>query len=191
MAEAETDIEVTPEVLRQLLDYDPETGILTWKERGVEWFRNTENRSAQHAAKWWNGRYAGKEAFTTSCPLGYRMGKVFDRVFRVHRVAYAIMMGEWPAEQVDHIDGCPSNNRWSNLRAATRRENSRNSRCRSNSGYKGVYKRENGYFQAMILKDGKVTNLGRSRDPEELARRWDKHAKELHGEFARLNFPDG
>ena len=69
----------SPEALRQLLSYDPKTGKLFWKERGPEWFRDTEGRTAQHACKNWNARYAGEEAFT-SVPIGATIAKpIFAR----------------------------------------------------------------------------------------------------------------
>ncbi len=51
-------MELTQETVRELLDYDPDTGLLTWKERDVKWFKN------EHASKVWNAKYANKEAFT-------------------------------------------------------------------------------------------------------------------------------
>lgn len=192
MAETETEIEVTPEVLRELLDYDPETGVLTWKERDVKWFRDGVRSSAQGNANKWNARFAGTRAFSENRETGYVRGPIFRRTYRAHRVAYAIMTGEWPKEEIDHIDGIRSNNKWSNLRAATRSENCRNKRTHSRSGYKGVYPLANspGLFQCLFRDKGKLRYLGSGRDPEELARLWDKHAKEMHGDFAKLNFPD-
>lgn len=194
MAETETEIEVTPEVLRELLDYDPETGVLTWKHRDVKWFRDGERISAQGAANIWNGRYAGSQAFSFNRQSGYVHGNVLSRKYKAHRVAYAMMTGEWPKDDIDHIDGVRDNNRWSNLRAATKSENCRNCGPRNRTtGYKGVYPVSNspGLFQCLFRDEGKLRYLGSGRDPEELARLWDKHAKKLHGKFARLNFPDG
>ena len=129
----------SPEVLRQLLDYDPETGVLTWRERPVEFFRDTEGRTAEHACANWNSRYSGKPAFT-SLTAGYPSGSIFKHSLYGHRVIWALMTGEWP-EVIDHADGDKINNRWSNLRNGTQSDNMKNlpMRASNKSGHCGVF----------------------------------------------------
>jgi len=92
----------------------------------------------------------------------------------------------------DHINGDGLNNCRSNLREATHAENMRNSRRRvdSTSGFKGVsWESYTSKWRAFISIDGKRRFLGRFSDPEEAARAFDAAAIEVHGPFARLNFP--
>lgn len=133
------------EDLLALLRFEPETGKLFWRERGIA----SVDR-----------RIAGQEALTKCCPRGYRGGKLLYRSVLAHRVIFKMMTGEEPLE-IDHIDGNPSNNRWSNLRAADRHENGRNrSRSRNNrSGVTGVSPCGDRWY-ASIKVNGRSLNLG-------------------------------
>ena len=96
----------------------------------------------------------------------------------------------------DHINGDPLDNRKENLRICTHAENQHNYGPQKNSilGLKGVYAdRRVGrtrVFIAEIRALNKRYYLGRYPTAEEAARAYDAKAKELHGEFAHLNFPD-
>lgn len=93
---------------------------------------------------------------------------------------------------VDHIDGNSLNNQKQNLRICTQAENLRNrGKNKSNtSGYKGVY--FNGKKWIAKIKSNYVSySLGTFPTPEMAARAYDEKAKELHGSFANLNFPEG
>lgn len=93
---------------------------------------------------------------------------------------------------VDHINGDPWDNRRCNLRVCTHAENLRNRRKhRTGNPYKGVYWRAKASgYQAIITHDGDRFGLGLYRDAVEAARAYDQAALFLHGEFARLNFPE-
>lgn len=94
--------------------------------------------------------------------------------------------------QADHINGDGLDNRRSNLRTASRAENNRNRRMFSTntSGYKGVSRCTDGSkWQSRITAHGMECYLGRFATPQEAALAYDAKARELHGEFARLNFP--
>lgn len=103
--------------LRQLLSYNPETGALVWLPRP----KHLNKRG-------WNTRYAGKSALNTLHSDGYRMGKVNGVRVYAHRVAWALTHGSWPTFVVDHINGDRSDNRITNLREATNRDNAMNIR---------------------------------------------------------------
>jgi hypothetical protein len=176
----------SPEVLRQLLRYEPETGKLFWRERSVIWFQDTPLRKATHACSIWNARYAGKEAFTAHS-YGYRCGRIFDRLHPAHRVIFALMMGRWPEEELDHADLNRSNNRWGNIRPASGMENRRNKAVRRDSklGIKGVQERENGRFAARIKVGGQDIRLGRFGCATAARIAYARASAELHGAFGR------
>lgn len=181
----------TPDELRQLLTYDPDTGKLFWKERGPEWFADGKHSSTRSAATW-NARYAGTEAFTTADRFGYRQGAIFGRTYRGHRVIWAIAYGHWPELDVDHINGDTSDNRLSNLRESTKMENSYNRGCPANntSGFKGVFwHRRRARWGAKIRHQGRRIDLGLFLDKTDAAKAYDAAARKHHGEFARVNFP--
>lgn len=144
-------------LLPELLVYDPETGALTWKERGPEWFMN-DLRVAS-----WNSRHAGKPAFTARHRAGYAVGEVLGRQYLAHRVCWAIATGKWPVAEIDHINGIRSDNRLSNLREATSSENKQNRAASSGSSsrYVGVcWNRKSEKWQAQIRIEGRLTYLG-------------------------------
>jgi hypothetical protein len=101
------------------------------------------------------------------------------------------IMGVPPGVQVDHKDHDGLNNTRENLRVCTNAENNCNKGKQSNntSGYKGVHSLR-GKWQAQIKSNGTKKYLGVFNTPEEAARAYDKVARELHGEFAYLNFKD-
>jgi len=127
------------EVLRQLLHYECDTGRLFWKERGPEWFCDNDRHTAEQLARIFNGRNAGRLAFTASDGKGYLQGQVCKYHTFAHRVAWAWVHGDWPGI-IDHIDGDGTNNRLSNLRAVSSKQNARNSAKPSSntSGHVGV-----------------------------------------------------
>lgn len=125
--------EIPIEELPRLLRYEPETGLLFWRERLSSDF------SLSRIHKMWNTRYADQEAFTASDGLGYKRGAINNNSLLAHRVVFALHHGHWPSE-VDHINGDSADNRLENLREVSHVENLRNcKKSRSNtSGIVGV-----------------------------------------------------
>ena len=74
----------------------------------------------------WNGKYAGRPALTSIDPRGYYRGAIGGRSVYAHRVAIALCSGEWPSDEVDHINRDRSDNRLCNLRVVTHSENRKN-----------------------------------------------------------------
>ena len=150
----------SPELLRSLVNYDSETGALTWKPRA-------------DAKCGWNKKYAGKPAFGLDCGhQGYLAGKLGKHKLYAHRVIWAIMHGSWP-EYVDHIDRDKKNNRLVNLRAVSNQENSRNASANkaNTSGIKGVCWHRGGQFwTARITVNYKSVHLGSFKDKDEAIR---------------------
>lgn len=175
---------ITPEILRELLRYEPDTGRFFWRKRDISFFAD------ERAWKIWNTKYADKETFTTNDGDGYRMATILYVKVKAHRAAWAMVYGEWPSIFIDHINLDPSDNRISNLRLADNSQNMMNGSLRSDnkSGYKGVYWcKEKGKWAAEGKINGKKKFLGRFDRKEEAYSAYCRHAKKHYGEFSRLS----
>ena len=131
-------------------------------------------------------------AWSTPASAGRKYALNGSRNKSIHRA----VMGYPKGMDVDHINGNSLDNRKVNLRVCTRSENAMNKKTRadSRSGYKGVYmspdgKRIQAYIRPPGMKKGRIS-LGCYKTLEEAARAYDAKAKQLFGEFARLNFPN-
>jgi hypothetical protein len=132
------------EELRDRFDYDPDTGVLTRK-------------NCHHPI--YNGR-----AVSSKNQDGYLVARIDGHSHPVHRLIFAYMTGEWPAQVVDHINGDRTDNRWANLRDAPRAVNNQNRRTGIGaSGLLGVtWSKKCGRWQAQIRAPGggKIVWLG-------------------------------
>jgi hypothetical protein len=156
--------EVTAELLRQMVRYDPDTGIFTW----------AVPRKAMKA-----GDRAGSEVGR------YVRISLFDRPHSAHRLAFLYMTGAWPDRAVDHINGDKHDNRWCNLRHADATINAQNVRKpskRSRLGLLGVSPPQRGrtQFKASIQVDGKSVHLGYHDTAEEAHEAYLKAKRSLH-----------
>jgi hypothetical protein len=170
------------EVLRQLLDYDPETGKLFWLPRGES------TGTSESEARRWNPRYAGKEAGFID-PWKYVRIRVGHEAFLAHRIIWVLFYGEEPSGMIDHANGARSDNRICNLRVASAVQNCMNaSRYKNNtSGLKGVCKvKSSGKWRATIQANKAKTYLGDFKTKEEAHAAYRAAAVKLHGDFARL-----
>lgn len=181
------------ETLGQLLRYDAGTGKLYWLERSVEMFVGNWNKTAEQLCAWWNGRFAGREAFTADGFYGCKAGRIFGKSHYAHRVAWALSAGDWPASEIDHINGDRADNRMSNLRAVDHQANMQNKKvyASSTSGCHGVtFHKRMQRWQAKITINKKVRYLGTfdTRDAAVAARRLAEEASgtfhEQHGRAA-------
>ena len=161
-----------PKLLRQLIDYDPLTGALTWLHRPSELFEGATPSLRQRNCRIWNERYAGKPALIGMDRSGYFQGTVFGQNLKAHYVAWAIHNDEWPSRNLSHRDGDHGNNRIWNLVVKTHaqsRQNARRSKANT-SGVTGAYWNEKrGKWQATIQANGKVKHLGYFDDIEDAA----------------------
>src|SRR5690349_15052213 len=98
---------LTQQYLKEILHYDPETGVFIWYT------------SRGHCKA---GNVAG------SLNLGYILIGICNFKYQAHRLAWLYMTGEWPTFEIDHKNGVSSDNRWENLREATRIINGQNRR---------------------------------------------------------------
>lgn len=170
---------ITADDLRTALKYDPETGEFTWRQR-------------DDVRPQWNGRFAGKRAGYACVMHGrpYWIVRFLDWPFPAHRLAWLYMTGEWPVDLVDHADNDGTNNRWANLRAATKAENGWNSRrpATNTSGFKGVsIHRPSGQWRATIRLNGRQAFLGHFSTPEDAHAAYAAAAQAHRGKFARLS----
>jgi hypothetical protein len=161
---------LSAERLRELLDYDCETGVFTRRTRGP------------------GLRRAKAGTHKNSARNHYVVIGVDGRYYRAHNLAWLWMTGEWPSSLVDHadLDGC--NNCWSNLRAASRSQNMSNRRSRRASGImKGVGKSGSAKtWKSSIKVDGESIYLGSFNCPAAAHFAYVVAADKLHGEFARF-----
>jgi hypothetical protein len=165
--------ELTQERLKQILDYDPKTGVFTRRGYSLRGGR-TSSRGAGERAGW-------------HCANGYWMICVDNRDYTAHRLAWLYVYGRFPNGDTDHINHDKIDNRIANLREATRSQNSANRPPpkHNKSGHKGVhFDRAKGRWVAYIKKDFKRYHLGRYDTMEEaIAARKDAEHK-MFGEFA-------
>lgn len=153
---------------RALLDYDPSTGMFTWKI-----YRGPRARA---------GSTAGAPH-----PGGYRCIRIDGTgPYLAHRVAWLMTYGEWPAGDIDHVNGDRSDNRIANLRLADRFQNGANAKVHLDnlSGFKGVSQMR-GRYQARIRVRGQSFYLGSFLTPEEAHGAYVAAARRLSGAFAR------
>ena len=155
--------------IRQLLDYDPDTGFFTWKI-----FRR------------WSAPVGGKAGHLNS--KGYMKITIDSIEYQAHRIAWKYMTGEDPIYQIDHIDGVKLNNRFSNLRQATNEENQKNIGKQKNntSGQKGVtYTKKKKKWMARIGVKYKRIFIGEFEKFEDAVSAYKVAAKKYHGDYAR------
>lgn len=123
----------------------------------------------------------------------YAYRKVGPRAARHTIAMHRLIAGASDGLEVDHVNGDGLDNRRHNLRLCRHTENVRNSRRRADntSGFKGVSQRaDTGKWTAYVNCGGVRAHLGCFANRADAARAYDAAARDLHGEFARLNFPD-
>jgi hypothetical protein len=165
--------ELTAEYVRSIFDYNPETGVLTWKAR--------EDRTSN-----WNARYAGKRAGSLT-KMGYIRISINDRDYMAHIIVWLYVYGAMPDMEIDHKNNDGSNNRVDNLRLSTRQDNERNKlkSVKNKTGFKGVFwDKRNNKWLAQIVINKKCKYLGMYMTPEEAHSAYCKAANELFGDFA-------
>lgn len=167
--------DLTAEYVRSILDYDPQTGVFTWKTR-----IGLPNK--------WNAKHAGMAAGHVT-RVGYRVIGI-DRTDRyAHRLAWLCMTGDWPEKFIDHRDCNRGNNIWENLREADKSGNARNTkRPKTNtSGLKGAtWSVHAKTWKSQITIDGRVKNLGYFPTKQAAHLAYCEAAEAAYGEFARF-----
>jgi len=147
---------MTRDEIAELIEYSPERGDFFWKERDRKWFKS------ERACNAWNARFAHGFAGSFN-RRGYHHISINGVFYQAHRLAWLLAHGEDAPEDIDHIDGDPSNNRISNLRAVSHAENGRNRKLGGNntSGVMGVgWNDKAGKWQSRIGIGGSSKSLG-------------------------------
>lgn len=173
----------TAQYLNACFEYDPESGILTWKSRPLSHFKNKQ------VASRCNNQFSGTIAGTTD-ERGYILLSINKTFLYAHRVIWAIInaidLCDVP-DEIDHKDLDKSNNRKANLREAERWQNGSNRSLQSNntSGHKGVdWHKQGQAWRVRINVKGKEIQLGLYKSlSDAVAAR--TAANDLHGDFAR------
>jgi hypothetical protein len=173
--------DISAEYARQLLDYNPETGVLTWKARTPDMFKDGK-RPKEWRCRNWNSKCAGKVA---GCDRGdgYWVLRIDDILHFRHRIAWLIKTGDWPSDEIDHRDGVDKGDVISNLRPATHAENMQNARMKRNnkSGFIGVsWSKAASKWGARINFQGRYVHLGLFDDPAEASAAYLKAKIEFH-----------
>lgn len=155
--------------LKELIHYDPKTGLFTWRQN--------------HAPKARLGQRAGHKE-----KIGPIRIRVEGHCYMSHRLAWLYMKGKWPEEWIDHKDGDPSNNRWKNLRQATPKQNQWNKKrlITNTSGRTGVsWIKKRNKWRAFIGRypNGKFLGLFDEFDEAVAARL--AAEKKYHGQFRK------
>lgn len=158
--------EITQDYIRGLFLYDPDTGIMYWGQS--------------------RGRVKRGYKVGSYDKDGYLETDVCGKRVKLHRLAWFYMTGKWPIFEIDHIDLVKDNNKWSNLREATKSQNSANRPIsrRNKSGYKGVIRSKNRWI-AHICHNKKQFHIGSFKTAIEAHEAYLVKAHLLFAEFAR------
>ena len=156
--------------VKRAITYDPKDGSFRWLQ--------------PHRNMGWGLMMAG-----SLYPNGYIYIGIKRVQILAHHLAWLMMCGEWPDHAIDHRNNIKTDNRWENLRPATKHQNGCNRGRQKNntSGFKGVTRVPNGQkWKAQIHVMGRNYNLGHFSSPAEAAVAYAKAASKFHGEYARI-----
>lgn len=153
----------TAEFFREVIAYDPTTGEMWWKKR-----IGPMNPVGSNVG--------------SKCIRGYREVSIFGKKFRLHRIAWIYVYGDWPAQQIDHINGVRDDNRIANLRdvdSSTNNQNKIGPHRESKSGVRGVRSRGDRWL-ADIQTRGVRKFLGSFATLEQASRAYAEAKREMH-----------
>lgn len=151
---------LTTAFLHESLYYDPHSGSFTWKIRPLHHFKNELGQSI------WNAKFSLQPAGSLD-KAGYHRIKIDGALVAAHRIAWKMFHGEFPEQEIDHINGDRTDNRIANLRTVSPTDNRRNAKRRTdnNSGVVGVHlQSRHGTWTAKIHNQGSYDYLGSFRD---------------------------
>jgi hypothetical protein len=158
--------DLTASYVRRILNYDPRTGILRWKQAVARRVK------------------IGQIAGWVDRPKGHVKISIKHKNYLAHRIIWLWMTGRWPLNEIDHENNRRADNRWTNLREATTSQNCQNRKrsAANTSGYKGAcYVR--GKWHAQIKINGITKHLGVFDSPLAARRVYCAKARQLFGPF--------
>lgn len=149
--------------LKEILDYDEQTGIFIWKKRNKKYFKSERDCNA------WNTRFATKQAgYIYKNKNNYEQIyiRIYNKKYQASRLAYYYFYEKWPKYNIDHLNGDSLDNSILNLRDVSQKINCCNSKKRidNTTGIAGVYwdnSRNKWVAEARDFKTGKKIFLGR------------------------------
>jgi hypothetical protein len=156
------------DALKSLLQYDPETGLIYWIAKG-------------------KGKIK-KKAAGTLLHSGYLGICIGPKRWQAHRIAWALHHGDWPKDQVDHINGIKTDNRACNLREATNSQNGKNLKLSkaNKTGIAGVcWNEKHQSYRAYIKVEHQQKYLGTFKTIEEAAKARHDAEDQYFGEWKR------
>ena len=158
-------------VVRELLSYQPKTGVLRWRHRNRQWFRSDQE------CRRWNSRYAGTDAGSIK-GTGHMMVKILSKSYLLHRIVWLYVYGQLPGTQIDHINGRKTDNRIENLRLADHTINAQNKKSPNKNNKTGLLgvslDGASGKYVAQIQTGSKKQHLGYFSEPKQA------HAAYIH-----------
>jgi hypothetical protein len=157
---------LTQEKLKSVVTYNPETGIFIREPCSNNSFKRVVTGSKDVA--------------------GYLLITINKYPYKAHRLAWLYVYGNFPTGALDHINGIKSDNRISNLRMCTKKQNGHNRALNKNNttGYRGVtFVKITKRYEARIKIDGKLKALGTYATAKEAGDAYIEYAKIIHGEF--------
>lgn len=168
MSRRRYNLTIAADRLRELLDYEPETGHFRWRV-----YRNSKCKPGTLAG------YKMKQ--------GYWCIEINGVAYLAHRLAWLHTTGAWPEELVDHINGDKADNRWCNLREASERQNAWH---RPREGVHRLKGRHSKPFASAISPNGKRIHLGTFNTAEEARAAYLAATIKHYGEFSIANRED-
>jgi len=167
-------MKVTQQRLKEVLNYNPETGVFVWIKPTANSVRVGDLAKSKNAT-------------------GYICIHLDNVNYLAHRLAWLYMTGEFPKGFIDHINCERSDNRFCNLRVATHSQNMQNQHLRktNKSGYKGVsWCKTTNKWQAQCTVGGKKYQLGRHEKIEDAVSAVREFREMAHGDFANHGVKD-
>lgn len=152
--------------VRGLLTYDPASGLFRWRDT--------------------RGRVRAGEVAGSIQSLGYRQIMIDGRRILSGRLAWFYVTGTWPTHEIDHANGVRDDDRFANLREATRAQNNQNRSAFGRSRVKGAFWVERQQrWRASIKRAGSVVQIGTFDTAEAAGAAFARAAREQYGSFAK------